>query len=201
MQALIAGAAFDGFSPISLELAATSLGEQPELAKAAFPGGVTEALALWSADIDEACCIHLAGLPEDTKIREKVKTGVAFRLEYLQPTKEAARRAAATLALPQNVPLSTKLVWNSADVIWRGIGDTSTDINFYSKRTILAGVLSSTLAKWFTDDDADFRATTAFLDDRIENVMSFEKIKSRLPSPQKAVSEAVSILAGLRYRS
>jgi ubiquinone biosynthesis protein COQ9 len=63
--------------------------------------------------------------------------------------------------------------------MWRAAGDTTTDFNFYTKRGILAGVYGSVLVRWFNDTDADEKATEAFLDARIENVMQFEKFKAK----------------------
>ncbi|MBC7770526.1 MAG: COQ9 family protein, partial [Phycisphaerales bacterium] len=87
-----------------------------------------------------------------------------------------------------------------ADRIWRALGDTSTDENFYTKRTILSGVLASTYARWFSDDSPDHEATWAFLDARIENVMQFEKFKARLKPLSERVQSAVGIAARFRYR-
>ena len=57
------------------------------------------------------------------------------------------------------------------DAIWHGIGDRSTDYNFYSKRLLLAGVLSSTLVFWLDDQSEGHEATWAFLERRIDEVM------------------------------
>ena len=75
-----------------------------------------------------------------------------------------------------NLGFEEKL-WAAADAIWTALGDTSTDFNWYTKRTILSGVLGTTLAAWMgTDDEAQ---VDAFLDRRIENVMQFEKLKAQ----------------------
>jgi ubiquinone biosynthesis protein COQ9 len=58
------------------------------------------------------------------------------------------------------------------------LGDTSDDVNWYSKRAILSGVYGATLLFWLGDDSPDQSATWAFLDRRIDNVMQFEKFKS-----------------------
>lgn len=71
-----------------------------------------------------------------------------------------------------------KGLWAAADAIWSALGDKSTDFNWYTKRTILSGVLGSTLAAWIgTDDEAQ---VDEFLDRRIENVMQFEKLKGQV---------------------
>ena len=97
----------------------------------------------------------------------------------LAPHKEAARRAAALLSLPMHAALGAKLVYRTVDAMWRAAGDTSTDFNFYTKRGILAGVYGSTAMRWFNDTDKDEKATDEFLAARIENVMQFEKFKSK----------------------
>ena len=68
---------------------------------------------------------------------------------------EAARRCAGFLALPTNVDLGLELAWESADRIWRWAGDTATDENHYSKRTILSGILIPALTmRWFDGREA-----------------------------------------------
>jgi ubiquinone biosynthesis protein COQ9 len=96
----------------------------------------------------------------------------------LRPHKEAARRAAAFLTLPPHATMGLKLLYRTVDAIWRAIGDTSTDYNFYTKRAILGAVYSATLLRWFSDSSANERETEDFLRRRIDDVMRFEKFKA-----------------------
>jgi len=114
------------------------------------------------------------------RLRERIASAVKARLAALGPHKEAARRAAAFLTLPPHAALGLKLVYRTVDAMWRAVGDTATDFNFYTKRAILAGVYSATLLRWFTDQSADESLTERFLAERIDNVMQFEKIKAQL---------------------
>ncbi|MGE0046059.1 MAG: COQ9 family protein, partial [Hyphomonadaceae bacterium] len=151
------------------------------------------------ARADETMLAAIAGfdLPS-MKIREKVREAVAARLEAQRGYKEAAR--AMTRALVRRPQEAARLLWRTADHIWRAIGDTSTDGNFYSKRAILSGVLASTYARWFSDSDEEMADTLAFLDARIENVMQFERFKAKRLTPLGGVAEdAVGFLARLRY--
>ena len=113
------------------------------------------------------------------KIRERIATAVKTRLAILKPHKEAARRAASLLSLPMHAALGAKLVYRTVDAMWRAAGDTSTDFNFYTKRGILAGVYGSTAMRWFNDTSEDEKPTGEFLAARIDNVMQFEKFKSK----------------------
>ena len=75
--------------------------------------------------------------------------------------------------------LGAKLVYRTVDAMWRAAGDTATDFNFYTKRGILAGVYGSTAMRWFNDTSEDEKPTEEFLAARIDNVMQFEKFKSK----------------------
>jgi ubiquinone biosynthesis protein COQ9 len=58
------------------------------------------------------------------------------------------------------------------------MGDKTEGFGFYSKRTILLGVKSSTLVYWLTDRSTGSAATWRFLDARIEDVMRIGKVKA-----------------------
>lgn len=180
LSAMLEAAPFEGWTPVAMRRAAVGAGVDRARLAAAFPRGVGDVLDYWSMRADSAMreamtAEALAGL----RIREKVAFALLARLDHLRPRKEAARRAAATLALPLFSPLAARLLWRTADAVWRALDDKSTDFNFYSKRAILAGVWTSTLARWFADDSADEAPTRAFLDARIGNVMQIEKLKAK----------------------
>jgi hypothetical protein len=44
------------------------------------------------------------------------------------------------MAMPQNAAVALASAGSSADAMWRLAGDTATDYNHYTKRTILAGL-------------------------------------------------------------
>ncbi|WP_367254440.1 hypothetical protein [uncultured Phenylobacterium sp.] len=71
--------------------------------------------------------------------------------------------------------LGASLAWESADVLWRWAGDTATDENHYTKRALLAGILTGALAVRMSSGRA---AALEFTDRRIGNVMAFEKWKT-----------------------
>ena len=88
--------------------------------------------------------------------------------------------AAALMALPQHAATGAKLVWESADMIWTALGDSSRDYNWYSKRLTLSGVISGTVLYWMNDESEGRAASWEFLDRRIAEVMQIEKIKGRV---------------------
>ena len=166
----------------------------------ACPKGVFDLFDAFAARADAAMLERLDELDlAAMKIRQRVRAAVQVRLEAQQPYKDAARAMTRALARPDRAPEAARLLWRTADHIWRALGDTSTDGNFYSKRAILSCVLASTYTRWFSDESEDNEATWAFLDARIENVMQFEKFKARLKPVGESVQNAIGVAARFRY--
>ena len=101
--------------------------------------------------------------------------------------------------MPQNALAGARLAWRSADRIWRLAGDTATDFNHYSKRTILIGVYGSTSLVFLDDESDDLAETRAFLDRRIDGVMRFEKAKARWKGSSAKLPSLSQFLGRLRY--
>lgn len=202
---IAASAIFDGWNETALVAAAEMAGVDPDVAKLAFPADAPgdramAMIAAWIASVDQAM---EAEWPQERlatlKIRERIRTLVAFRLEAVAHIDEAVRRALAIMAQPQNAARALKLGWHSADVMWRLAGDTATDYNHYTKRAILAGIYSATLAVFVNDDSEGKADTYAFLDRRIDGVMRFEKIKARLTGKDRELPSLTRFLGRLRY--
>ena len=173
-------AAFDGFTDSVLEKSGKEAGLAKGEVSRLFEGGPAALVEFYSVWADGEMEKSLAGMDlKSMKIRERIASAVRARLAALKPHKEAARRAAAMLSLPMNAALGAKLMYRTVDAMWRSVGDTSTDFNFYTKRGILAGVYGATAMRWFTDDSDDQKPTEEFLAARIENVMQFEKFKAK----------------------
>ncbi len=180
LNAALPHAAFDGFTDAVLQKAGAEAGLARGDVARLFEGGPISLLEFYSAHTDAEMERRLGEMDlKAMKIRMRIAVAVKTRLAILKPHKEAARRAAAFLSLPMHAAVGAKLVYRTVDAMWRAAGDTSTDFNFYTKRGILAGVYGSTAMRWFNDTSEDEAPTDAFLTDRIENVMQFEKFKAK----------------------
>lgn len=198
--ALAGAAVWDGWSEAAVRAAASDNGIDPDAALYAFKDGPMAMIAAWIASVDAAMA---AALPAERlagmKIRERIRALVQFRLDAVEADKEALRRALAIMAMPQNLPAALKLGWRSADLMWRLAGDTATDYNHYTKRTILASIYGATLAVFVDDTSEDHAETRAFLGRRLDGVMKFEKVKSQLLNPDREHFSPVRLLGRLRY--
>lgn len=202
LAAALRHAAFDGFTDKTLERAGADMGVDDKTLTRLFPNGAQSLVEAFSDSMDREMEASLAQAKLSAmKIRDRIARAVNARIDAMRPHKEAARRAAAFLTLPPHAPLALKLLYRTVDSMWRAAGDTSTDFNFYTKRAILAGVYSSTLMRWFTDDSEDEGETQAFLARRIEDVMRFEKLKAQVRESMKGLPGLSEIFGGSVKRS
>ncbi len=179
LDAALAHVPFDGWSAATLRAAAEDAGIEPDLLRAILPRGIIDLAVAYHRRGDAAMRARLMTTDLSAmRFRDKVAAAVRFRIEAAE--REAVRRGAALFALPQNTPTGAKLIWDTADAVWTALGDTSDDLNWYSKRAILSGVYSSTVLFWLGDETPDHAATWDFLDRRIEDVMRFEKLKAQV---------------------
>jgi len=201
LDAALAHVPFDGWTQASFDAAITDTGLGRDVAVAACPRGALDLAAAYHRRGDAAMVARLAS--EDLsalRYRDRIAAAVRFRLEAVED-KELVRRAATLFALPQHGPEGARLIWGTADAIWNALGDSSRDVNWYTKRATLSAVYSATLLFWLGDDSPGNVATWAFLDRRIDNVMQFEKVKASLrenPVLSRIFAVPARIIGGVR---
>lgn len=170
---------FDGWSETTFAAAIADSGVDATVARAICPRGAMDLAVAFHKRGDSQMIDAMAdSAVAEMKIREKITHAVRLRLE-LCPDRELVRRGSTLFALPQNAATGAQLIWGTADAIWNAIGDSSRDLNWYSKRATLSAVYSATVLYWLGDESEGHEATWAFLDRRIENVMQFEKTKAQ----------------------
>jgi ubiquinone biosynthesis protein COQ9 len=181
LAAALPNVVFDGWTDKVLAQAVAECGVEPAVARVAFPrGGLDLALAFhYQRDAELAAELAEADLT-GMRFRDKIAYAVMRRLQLMAHEREEMRRAAALLSLPHHAPEAARAIWNTADTIWNALGDNSRDYNWYTKRTTLSAVYSSTALYWLGDETSDSSATREFVNRRIDNVMQFEDIKARL---------------------
>jgi ubiquinone biosynthesis protein COQ9 len=176
-----------GWTSRLVRRAAGVAGLTPAEAGLLLPQGARDLATLLSYRQDEAAMAALSGVdPAGLKMRERIARGVQARVAAAMTDETASRRLMGFLALPQNLALGARLAWESADRIWRWAGDAATDENHFSKRAILAALLTSTLAVRLSDASA----ADQHLARGIEAVMAYERAKAkfRLGDPAATVA-------------
>ena len=180
MLAALPNVAFDGWSNSTFEAACRETDISERKARLFCPRGALDlAVAFHKWGDDQFEISFKKKRISKLKVREKIKKAVELRIK-LASDKEAVRRGVALFALPIYAFEGSRLIWDTADLIWELIGDNSEDYNWYSKRTILSAVYAATVLYWLGDNSEENKETWHFLDRRIEDVMKFENAKVQL---------------------
>jgi ubiquinone biosynthesis protein COQ9 len=181
---------FDGWGEATFRAAAEETGIGLAVARVICPRGALDLACDYHRQGDRRMAERLA-TEELSALRFRDRVALAIRLRLSLAEREVVRRGAALFALPQNAAVGAGLVWGTADAIWRALGDTSSDLNWYTKRATLAAVWSAVVLYWLGDESDGQAASWDFLDRRIGEVMRIEKAKAGFRA-----SPLAGILAG-----
>lgn len=180
LEAALSHVPFEGWSERTFKASVADTGIDTDVACAACPRGAVDLAIAFHEAGDQAMLERMSATDMSAlKFREKIAAAVRFRLEAVSD-KEVVRRGAALFSLPLYAGDGARAIGGTCDKIWNRLGDTSDDVNWYTKRATLGGVYSSTVLFWLGDESTDHQSTWAFLDRRIENVMQFEKLKAQV---------------------
>lgn len=153
-----------------------------------FLGNIDRAVEHYLTMIDRKMEERLSELDlSSMRIKDRIATAIMIRLRLADEHKPAVRKTLLYLSAPTRFNLATRSLYNTVNSIWYAAGDTATDFNFYTKRALLAGVYSTTLAYWLEDSSEDSLRTRAFLNRRLDQVLMIPKVKEQL-------CDAVSLL-------
>lgn len=192
---------FDGWSGTTFAAAIADSGVDETLARALCPRGAADLALAFHARGDRAMLDRIAGADwSDMRFRDRIAAAVRFRLEAVED-REIVRRGVTLFSLPHYAGDGSRAIWGTVDAIWTALGDTSDDVNWYTKRATLSAVYSATLLYWLGDDSPDHAATWAFLDRRIDDVMQIETVKARIrdtPALKPLLAMQDWLLGGIR---
>ena len=182
LDALLPVIPFDGWTERAAKAAAQKAGLTPGEQALAAPRGLADLVdAFFDTVEQDANQALLASDLSNMGVREKVAHGVRLWLSALAPNKEAARRAGTRGFLPWAIGDALQRTYSVADMVWTGIGDTSTDYNKYSKRGLLASTIPAIFMRWLDEDD-DARLE-AYIMARLTSAMTLGQTAGKIASP------------------
>ncbi len=187
-----------GLNRMSLEAGARSLGLSEGERDLIAPHGASDIAAiLWRGHDAVLLSPDAAESLTNMKIREKIGFLLNSRLDAAAADEKVARRLMGYFALPHHAALYHRLLWETADIIWRLAGDTALDENHYSKRMIVSGILTTAMmTRLARGRDAQLEQ----IDRNIEQVMQFEKLKAKLPvKPEEVILSLAKSLGRMRF--
>lgn len=179
LAAAIPHVPFDGWTDATLSAAAADAGLDRSDVQIACPRGAVDLAMAYHEAGDQIMLNKLAQADlGDMRFRDRVAYAVRARLEAVED-KELVRRGVTLFSLPLYAADGAKAMWGTCDKIWTALGDSSTDINWYTKRATLSGVYASVVLYWLGDDSPGHSRSWEFLDRRIDDVMQIEKFKAQ----------------------
>jgi ubiquinone biosynthesis protein COQ9 len=191
IAAILPDVPFDGWTTRALRHAARRADIPPAEAVALFPRGAPDLIAAFSHWADRQMLQRLDAAPvEPVSLSRRVELAMRLRFEVLLPWREAVRRGLSVLAMPQNAPLGLRLLYDTVDAVWHGVGDHPTDFSYYTKRASLAGIQAAATLYWLDDRSPGFVDTQAFIDRRLADLHRLTGLRERfaaaagqLPNP------------------
>lgn len=168
-------------SPSLLEKSSENAGFSPLFYHTVFMDGMPEFIRYVHEQLDQEMIESIKDTPLATlPIRERIFCLVQARLVIMSKNKEAYRKLYYFTTQPSNFLSGTHYTWKTMDIIWRLAGDRSTDFNYYTKRSLLLAVYSSTFLYWLQDHSTNHHLSWDFLRRRINNVLAIGSYKQKL---------------------
>lgn len=179
---------FEGWNNKTLENALAKSGIDIKFSGFIFENGALDVADFFIRQIDKKLEIEAQSLDfNQMKIRDKIKNLVKIRLKINEQYKPQLVKL-VQFYTSKNAIYALKNAYKTADLMWKIIGDNSTDFNFYSKRIILAKIYVRVLWSFVYDVSENHQKTLDLLDKQIEKVMQFAAFKFRVKNNLNKVS-------------
>lgn len=183
LENFLEAATFDGWSKDALEKAFLESKIDPKFIPIIFENGCLDLAEFYIDSYNEKAAEKIAEIENfsEKKIRDKIRLWLYLRFEIETKNKIALQRLINFYFTFETSPrpkiAGLKACFKVADFIWCGIGDKSTDFNYYTKRLTLAKIIFRTLSVFLKEDDLE--KVRKFIDKEIEKVMRFESFKHK----------------------
>ena len=113
----------------------------------------------------------------------KIHSLLSHQLHKDLKHKDFFKKVFMFLSLEKNFPTILDYFFSMSSNMWSVAGDTSTDINYYSKRVILCTVYSKIFIKLITVHNYDASIMEEDIHNELNKVKKFNELKSKILSP------------------
>ncbi|CAM6127014.1 unnamed protein product [Calypogeia fissa] len=166
-----------GWTEAAIIAGTRDVGLSPAFA-GAFPSKEAALVEFFMDECTQALVEELESREEELSklvMPDRIATIVWVRLQMQVPYMQKWAQALSIQANPVNLPTTIKQRALLMDEIWHAAGDRSTDVDWYTKRAILAGIYSTTELYMLTDISPGFKDTQEFLEKRITDALDCRK--------------------------
>jgi len=141
-------------------------------------------------------------LKELDKKDKSLYSSLEYRLKLVTPYIDRYHQAMGLLLEPANVPRSLQILRDLSDTVCiSGLGDSSTDLRWYTKRTGIISLYVSTECCMVQDKSEGFQETWKFLERRVNDYEIWENAGSTaLPILESGFTTLLNIIGMNRRR-
>jgi ubiquinone biosynthesis protein COQ9 len=165
---------FEGWTQENLKLSSKQAKQPADFGELLFLNGVDDVFKKYTDHLLQSLT---AGNAHGTTA--KIKAALHSLFKELAKNRIATTKTVTYLLHPWNIEKFIKFNWCIADYIWTEVVcDTSTDFNYYTKRTLLAMVVKSSLLYYISDDSFEHSDTIDFIDRKLNDVLRIGKFVS-----------------------
>ena len=142
-----------------------------------FPHGTQSLFQAYQTFLSEQLAAAVeTELPTNLTTTDKIAWMLLKRFEHILTWKDAERAAIQGILRPSSQLMDVPgHISNLCDQIWRAAGDTSTDMNYYTKRISLGTIYGAALLYWYTTD-ASLGQIEVFIRHRFKDLFSITSL-------------------------
>ncbi|XP_074644218.1 ubiquinone biosynthesis protein COQ9, mitochondrial-like [Tubulanus polymorphus] len=188
-----------GWTSNAIGAGAVDLG-LPAVTQGLFPRGGIELVHYFYTDCNKRLADVLsvetqqikAGKTDKRPVPVFIKDALETRLQMIIPYINTWPQAMGLQALPQNSPTALRNLTRLVDDIWYYAGDNSHDMNWYTKRAMLAYVYKTSEIYMTQDTSEGHKDTWMFLDRRLNEVQKAGKCIQQMRGGCSSLSDVLS---------
>lgn len=176
--------AFDEWGNKLLEEAEKRCGFAKGYSSIIFPSGLSEIIDFLEDQYDQKMLSLLSEQKIPDKIRDRIDLALRIRIKNCV-SKLALLRNSTYFTNPVNNLHAMKIAWRTCDLIWRYAGDKSIDYNYYTKRSLLFTVYTTSIIYYIQDDSENNIETDKYIVNSLSGIIAiFSKCKNVFKLPQ-----------------
>ncbi|XVN42449.1 MAG: COQ9 family protein [Candidatus Rickettsia vulgarisii] len=176
--------AFDEWDNKLLEEAEKRCGFAKGYSSIIFPNGLPEIIDFLEDQCDQKMLKLLAKQAIPDKIRDRIDLALKIRIKDCI-SRLALLQNSCYFANPVNNLQAMKIAWRTCDLIWRYAGDKSIDYNYYTKRSLLLSVYTTSIIYYIQDDSENNIETDKYITNSLSGIITiFSKCKNIFKLPQ-----------------
>lgn len=170
---------FEGLKEEVLQDISSKTGYNEYYYKLIFPEGIKDFVKFYEDYAISEMLFNLSKMDKPLGITSRVELALNMRILESKFSKLFIKKIAEFYLKPQNISQNLASTWKTVSAMWYWAGDQALDYNYYTKRSLLAGVYVSSMA-YFIASNKEGDKTKEFIAKSLAKVSNFAKLSKRV---------------------